>query len=99
MEKPLLRLCCLILSCFMIVGYLPALGEEDTEEIEEDIESSVVNVIELNTIGEERFVDNFKKPHPRIFVNDFESLRQKIKENYMMREWYSAVKKAADEAL
>jgi hypothetical protein len=113
MKKPLFKIFCLLLICCLTLGTLPAfcddddLEENDNELTDENSEvfegvekgNSLPGSIELVTADDTNLIDNFKTQHPRIIVNDFEPIRQKIKDNYMLRQWYEVVKRAADDTL
>lgn len=56
------------------------------------------NVKPQNALGENSFVYNLKD-HPRLFVRDWDAMRQRVTENEMTQMWYANIKASADSAL
>ncbi len=56
------------------------------------------NVKPEQALSENSFVNNLKK-HPRVFVHDWDVIREKTDADVMTRKWYANLKSSADSAL
>mgnify|MGYP000117861063 CR=1 FL=1 len=88
--------CCILLALLMVfqAAAVTVFAEEEEESEDEVTEESM----QLPS-GSSRLIDTFRTSHPRLIVNDFDPIRQKLEDNYLLQRWYLAVKREADELL
>ena len=72
---------------------------DDVEILSDDkslSEGKFLNIYELETDSDTLLTPYIKKSHPRIYVTDFEEIRNKIATDQMTARWYEYVKTSAD---
>ncbi len=59
----------------------------------------LVDLEKLQSESEDEIVPLFKKTHPKIYVNNFQTIRDKIESDPLCRKWFDSLKSAADNYL